>query len=226
MWIIANIAKYLRSLIEKKDEVEEPSGGFLSYRIRQKAVSLIGNDVRLLDVGAGEGLLLKMFESDTDTTQLFCGIDLEREWLKQAAERCPNKKRSLFIRGDARYLPFKNGVFDVVTILNVFMNIPEREVVTSFIQESLRVCKEQGTLIFDFRNIMNPWIFTLYKTVKLHDPDIKLPLRAFTRGEIKDVLRSVGIHRGVFYYPIPTWWKINPPVYVVTIQKGGERRQR
>jgi ubiquinone/menaquinone biosynthesis C-methylase UbiE len=224
MRIIANIANYLRDIIEKKDEVRESSGGFLSYRIRQKAISLIGGDGRLLDVGAGEGLLLKIFESDT--TQLFYGIDLEREWLRQAAERCPNKRRSLFIHSDARYLPFKNGVFDAVTILNVFMNIPEKEVVTSFIKESLRVCKEQGTLIFDFRNMMNPWICTLYKTVKLHDPDIKLPLRAFTRGEIKGVLRSIGVHRDVLYYPVPTWWKINPPVYVVEIKKRGERRQR
>jgi ubiquinone/menaquinone biosynthesis C-methylase UbiE len=224
MKIIANIASYLRSIIEKKDEVKEPSGGFLSYRIRQKAVSLIGDDEWLLDIGAGEGLLLKLFESDT--RQWFYGIDLEREWLKQAAERCPNKKRSLFIRGDARYLPFKNGVFDAVTIINCFMNIPEREIVVSFIQESLRVCKDQGTLIFDFRNIMNPWIFTLYKTVQFHDPDIKLPLRAFTRGEIKGVLRAIGIHRDVLYYPVPTWWKINPPVYVAEIKKRGERRQR
>jgi ubiquinone/menaquinone biosynthesis C-methylase UbiE len=218
MKVIANIVNYLRYLIEKKDEVKEPSGGFLSLRIRQKAVSLIGDDGRLLDVGAGEGLLLKIFESNT--TQWFYGIDLEREWLKQAVEKCPNKKRSLFILGDGRYLPFKNGVFDAVTILNLFMNIPKREVVASFIQESLRVCKDQGTLIFDFRNMMNPWIFTLYKTVRLHDPDIKLPLRSFTRGEIKGILRSLGIRLGVVYYPIPRWWKINPPVYLVEMHKG------
>jgi ubiquinone/menaquinone biosynthesis C-methylase UbiE len=217
MRIIANIVNYLRSLIEKKDEVKEPSGGFLSYRIRQKGISLIGDEGRLLDVGAGEGLLLKIFASDSK--QWFYGIDLDSEWLQQAAERCPNKERSLFILSDARYLPFKNGVFDAVTILNVFMNIPEREIVTSFIQESLRVCKEQGTIIFDFRNIMNPWIFTLYKTVQLHDPDMTLPLRAFTKGEIKGILRSVGVQSGVFYYSIPTWWKINPPVYVVEIMK-------
>jgi len=224
MKVIANIAKYLRYIIEKKDEVKEPSGGFLSHRIRQKAVSLIGGEGRLLDVGAGEGLLLKIFESDT--RQWFYGIDLDTEWLKQAAERCLNKKRSLFIRGDARYLPFKDGVFDAVTILNCFMNTPEREIVASFIQESFRVCKQQGTLIFDFRNMMNPWIFTLYKTVKLHDPDITLPLRAFTRGEIKGLLCSIGIHSGVYYYALPTWWRINPPVYVVEIKKGGERKQR
>jgi ubiquinone/menaquinone biosynthesis C-methylase UbiE len=221
--IIANIAGYLRGFIEKKDEVKEPSGGFLSHRIREKAVFLIGDHRRLLDVGVGEGLLLKDFESDT---RWFYGIDREREWLEQASKRCFNRKRSLFIRGDGRYLPFKDNVFDAVTILNLFMNIPEGAIVASIIHESLRVCKDRGVLIFDFRNMMNPWIFTLYKTVKLHDPDIQLPLRAFTRGEIKGVLGSVGVYSGVFYYPVPSWWRINPPVYVVEIEKRGDRRQR
>jgi ubiquinone/menaquinone biosynthesis C-methylase UbiE len=215
---ISNIAQYLRNLIEKKDEIQDPSGGFLSHRIRQKAVSRIKEQGRLLDIGSGEGLLLKNFESDT--SKWFYCIDLEKGWLKQASERCPNKKRSLFILGDGRYLPFKNDVFEEVTILNLFMNIPSKKVVLSFLQESLRACNDQGKVIFDYRNIMNPWIFTSYKTVRLHDPDIKLPLRAFTRGEIKGILRSLGIRRDVVYYPIPRWWKINPPVYVVEIQKG------
>jgi ubiquinone/menaquinone biosynthesis C-methylase UbiE len=219
MRLIANIANKLRNVIEKKDEIMEPSGGFLSYRIREKAVSLIESDGRLLDIGAGEGLLLKIFESDT--SKKFYGIDLDKGWLKRASERCPNKKRSLFILGDGRYLPFKSDVFDEVTILNLFMNIPSKKVVLSFLQESLRVCNDQGKVIFDYRNIMNPWVFTSYKTVRLHDPDIKLPLRAFTRREIKGILRSLGIRRGIAYYPIPKWWKINSPAYVVKIQKGG-----
>jgi ubiquinone/menaquinone biosynthesis C-methylase UbiE len=224
MMIIANIAKYLRYLIEKKDEIKEPSGGFLSHRIRHQAISLMKPEGRLLDIGVGEGLLLKIFESDASKN--FYGIDLDQGWLKQASERCPNKKRSLFILGDGRYLPFKSDVFDEVTILNLFMNIPSKKVVLSFLQESLRVCKDQGTLIFDFRNMMNPWIFTLYKTVQLHDPDMQLPLRAFRRGEIKGILRSLEIQGSVFFHTIPAWWWINPPVYLVEMKKGGGRRQQ
>ena len=223
MGLITNIANKLRNLIEKKDEVHDPSGGFLSYRIRQKALSLMKNDGQLLDIGAGEGLLLKAFGS-TASKWIYC-IDLERGWLKQAAERFPGRKKSLFILGNGRYLPFKDEVFDEVTILNLFMNIPDRKVVASFIQDALRVCNKHGKVVFDYRNILNPWIFTLYKTVRLHDPDIKLPLRAFTRSEMKGVLRSLGIQKGVIYHPIPSWWRVNPPVYLVEVKKGVEGKQ-
>jgi ubiquinone/menaquinone biosynthesis C-methylase UbiE len=223
MRIIANIAKKARGIIEKGEEIQEPSGGFLSHRIRQKAISLLKNHGRLLDIGAGEGLLLKSLRL-TSSKLIYC-IDLERGWLKQAAERFPGRKKSLFILGNGRYLPFKDEVFDEVTILNLFMNIPDRKVVASFIQDALRVCNEHGKVIFDYRNILNPWIFTLYKTVRLHDPDLKLPLRAFTRSEMKGVLRSLGIQKAVVYHPIPSWWRINPPVYLVEVKKGVEGKQ-
>jgi ubiquinone/menaquinone biosynthesis C-methylase UbiE len=220
---IGKIANYLRSIIERGDEIQEPSGGFLSHRIRQKAVSLMRNYGRQLDIGAGEGLLLKTIES-TASKWIYC-IDTDREKLEQAAERYSVKNRSLFIVGDGRQLPFGDDIFDEVTLLNLFMNIPDRRVVASVLKDALRICKDQGKIIFDYRNILNPWIFTLYRTVRLHDPDIKLPLRAFTRSEIKGVLRSLGMQKDVVYHPIPSWWKINPPVYLVEINKGTQGKQ-
>ncbi|OGP82009.1 MAG: hypothetical protein A2Z08_09225 [Deltaproteobacteria bacterium RBG_16_54_11] len=181
------------------------------------------NDGKLLDIGAGEGLLLKAFGSAA-TKWIYC-IDLEKGRLEQAAKRCSDTKRSLFIVGDGRHLPFKNDIFDEVTLLNLFMNIPDRRVVASLLKDALRVCKNQGKIIFDYRNILNPWIVTLYKTVRFHDPDIKLPLRAFTRSEMKGVLRSVGIRKGVVHHPIPSWWRVNPPVYLVEVKKGIEGKQ-
>ncbi len=223
MKLISDIAGALRNLIEKKDEVGEPSGGFLSYRIRQKAVSLMKNDGRLLDIGAGEGLLLKAFKS-MPSKSIYC-IDFHKAWLEQAARRFTDTKRNVFIVGDGRHLPFGDDIFDEVTVLNLFMNIPDKRVVVSLLKDALRVCKNHGKIIFDYRNILNPWIFILYKTVRLHDPDIKLPLRAFTRSEMKGVLDSLGIQKGVLYHPIPSWWTVNPPVYLVEINRGAQGKR-
>jgi ubiquinone/menaquinone biosynthesis C-methylase UbiE len=216
---ISNIANTLRNLIEKKDEVDEPSGGFLSYRIRQKAISLVKNNGRLLDIGAGEGLLLKAIGSAA-SKWIYC-LDLEKDWLTLAARRRADTKRNFFVVGDGMQLPFENDIFDEVTLLNLFMNIPDAGVVAFLLKDAMRVCKNRGKIIFDYRNILNPWIFTLYKTVRFHDPQIKLPLRAFTRREMKGVLHSLGIQKGVVYHPIPSWWRVNPPVYLVEVKKGG-----
>jgi ubiquinone/menaquinone biosynthesis C-methylase UbiE len=207
----------LRNIIEKKDEIREPSGGFLPYRVRRKAVSLLKSHGKLLDVGAGEGLLLKAIGSPT--AKWFYCIDLDRKRLEQSAARWPHKERTLFVFGDGLHLPFKNNVFDEVTLLNIFLNISDDSVIASLLREALRVCATTGKVIFDYRNRINPMIFLSYRTVFIHDPELKLPLRGLSRGELQGVLQALGISGGVLYYPIPSWWKVNPPAYLVEIQK-------
>ena len=206
---ITFIFNKLRNIIEKKDEIEEPSGGFLPYRVRRKTVTLLKNHGRHLDVGAGEGLLLKAI--GTKTAKWFYCIDLDRKKWQQSAARRPNKERTLFVFGDGLHLPFKDNVFDEVTLLNIFLNITDEQVITALLLESLRVSHAKGKVIFDYRNRVNPMIFLSYKTVSIHDPELKLPLRGFSRREIKGVLQSINICGDISYYPIPSWWKLNPP---------------
>jgi ubiquinone/menaquinone biosynthesis C-methylase UbiE len=215
---IAKIASYLRTIIEKKDELLEPSGGFLPYRVRQKAASLLKGDGRLLDIGAGEGLLLKIIGPNKIAKRFYC-IDLDRKKLEQSQARWPDKERAFFIYGDGLYLPFSDNAFDEVTLLNIFLNIQNETVISSLLKEALRVCKTNGTVIFDYRNRINPLILLSYKTVSIHDPELKLPLRGFTKGELKSMLRSQGIREEFSCHPIPSWWKINSPAYLVEIQK-------
>ena len=217
---IGFIINKLRNIIEKKDEIKEPSGGFLPYRVRQKTVSLLKNHGRLLDVGAGEGLLLKTI--GPKTAKWFYCIDLDINRLKQSLSRWPNRDRTLFVFGDGMHLPFKDNVFDEVTLLNIFLNISDEQVIAALLQEALRVSHVNGKVIFDYRNRMNPLIFLSYKTVSIHDPELELQLRGFSRGELKGVLQSLNIRGDVLYYPIPFWWKVNPPACLVEIQKKGE----
>jgi ubiquinone/menaquinone biosynthesis C-methylase UbiE len=217
---IAFFTNKLRNIIEKKDEIKEPSGGFLPYRVRQKTVSLLKSHGRLLDIGAGEGLLLKAIGSKT--AKWFYCIDLDRKRLKQSAARWPNKKRTLFVFGDGLHLPFQDNAFDEVTLLNIFLNITNEQVIAALLQEALRVSHANGKVIFDYRNRVNPIIFLSYKTVAIHDPELKLPLRGFSRRELKGILQSLSMSGDIVYYPIPFWWKVSPPAYLVEIQKRAE----
>lgn len=214
MRLIAKISNYLRGSIEK-EEAEEYSGGFLCHKVREKTASLIKEDGRLLDVGAGEGLLLRALQGKN--SKLIYAIDFDPGLLRKAIERFSDKRTS-FILGDGRYLPFKDEVFDEVTMLNLFMNIPDINIVSSILKEAFRVCSIGGRVIFDYRNLMNPWIFLSYKTVFLHDPDIKVPLRAFRKKEIRSLLDSIGI-RDIIYHPLLEWWRVNSPIYLVEAYK-------
>ena len=217
MKIISYISNKLRNIIEKKDEIKEPSGGFLPYRVRQKTVSILKSRGRLLDIGAGEGLLLKAIGSKT--AKWFYCIDLDRKRLKQSATRWPHKERTLFVCGDGLHLPFQDNAFDEVMLLNIFLNITNGQVIAALLQEALRVSHAKGKVIFDYRNRKNPMIFLSYKTVSFHDPELTLPLRGFSRRELKGILQSLRISGDIVYYPIPSWWQINPPAYLVEIQK-------
>jgi ubiquinone/menaquinone biosynthesis C-methylase UbiE len=210
---LADIANLLRKIIEKKEEREDPSGGFLPYRVRLKTASLIDESGSLLDIGCGEGLFLVKVQN-LRHKHLY-GIDPWEEVLKKAKERVT----ASFFRGDGYRLPFKDESFDEITILNLFYNLPDLSKMLSLMSEALRVCRKGGKIIFDYRNRRNPLIWLGYRTVKVHDPDIKIPVNAYTRSEIRSFLRSSGIERAT-YYPIPGWWKVNPPTYVVEIIKS------
>ena len=220
MNLISYLINHLRNIIEKKDEIIEPSGGFLPYRVRRKAVTLLKKHGRLLDVGAGEGLLLRTIGGKT--AKWFYCIDLDRKRLQQSAARWPNKEKTLFISGDGLHLPFKESVFDEVTLLNIVLNITDEQVIETLLREALRVSHATGKVIFDYRNKVNPMIFLSYKTVSIHDPELKLPLRGFSRRELKSILQSLSLSGDIVYYPIPSWWKVNPPAYLVEIQKIAE----
>jgi ubiquinone/menaquinone biosynthesis C-methylase UbiE len=220
MNVVSYFINTLRNIIEKKDEIKEPSGGFLPYRVRRKTVTLLKNHGRLLDVGAGEGLLLKAIGAKT--AKWFYCIDLDRKKWQQSAARWPNKERTLFVFGDGLLLPFKDNVFDEVTLLNIFLNITDEHVIVALLQEALRVSHPNGKVIFDYRNRKNPMIFLSYKTVSLHDPELTLPLRGFSRRELNGILQSLSLSGDIVYYPIPSWWKVDPPAYLVEIQKKAE----
>ena len=214
---IAFFFNKLRNIIEKKDEIREPSGGFLPYRVRHKTVSLLKNHGRLLDVGAGEGLLLKAIGAKT--AKWFYCIDLDKKKLQQSVARFPHKEKTLFVFGDGLHLPFKDNVFDEVTLLNIFLNITDEFIIAALLREALRVSHATGKVIFDYRNRRNPMICLSYKTVSFHDPELELPLKGFSRGELEEILQSLSMRGDIVYYPIPSWWKVNPPAYLVEIQK-------
>jgi ubiquinone/menaquinone biosynthesis C-methylase UbiE len=95
----------------------------------------------ILDLGCGSGYSMKEFKSESS---LVYGIDIETPdsglSLKEA------KKYGSVVKGDARILPFKNDVFDIVLARGTLHHIPNG---LSFFDEVRRCLKNGGVFVID-----------------------------------------------------------------------------
>jgi len=131
----------------------------ISKKVRSKALK-ISRDLRgnILDVGCGNGLfLLEWYTSFGDQSKAF-GTDYDFESLKEAKLIFidNNLSSEVFILGNAFNLPFPSDSFNNVLCLNTLINIHPFKNIETLIKELHRVCKKNGKIIFDFRNIQNP----------------------------------------------------------------------
>jgi len=107
----------------------------------------------ILDAGTGTGrfatwLAKKGFE--------VIGVDLSHKMLNVAKKKV--KKLGLdisLILADIHFLPFKSGVFDGVICVNV---IDHLSAINEFLKNIADVLKLEGYLIFNFSNILSPYL--------------------------------------------------------------------
>lgn len=145
----------------------------------------ISDSTHLLDIGCGNGGLLRYFANlGIPTSQLY-GIDLMPDRITQARTLCPNDIHLSLV--DARRLPYSPATFQLVTQFTVFSSIFDPKVRQDIAGEIERVLTPGGWLIWydmyatrsaNTRGIQTSEILSLFpnctplKTVKLH------PIRA------------------------------------------------
>lgn len=103
------------------------------------AISGVGQQDRLLDVGTGTGAVLTTLAAAGRLPRLATGLDLSKQMLKHAQEAW----KGHLIRADATRLPFDDGSFDVVVtayLLHLLDEPARRQVLT----ESRRVLQMGG----------------------------------------------------------------------------------
>lgn len=94
----------------------------------------------LLDLGCGNGNILKILSENTETT--LYGLDLSEEMINEAGKRL-NKEITLTV-GDSENLPYENNTFDCIICNASFHHYTNPDLVLSEIQ---RVLKKNGTFI-------------------------------------------------------------------------------
>ncbi len=214
----------IKTLVEKvrisnldPNEAGEYSSGHLPQLVRHTALAYMPRiKGRVLDLGCGEGLLLKGLIASHPTAEVY-GLDLWGEILLRAKRRMGSKV--MLLKGDSFHLPFKDGTLNIVFCLNLFNNLAEKEDVMRTMREVYRVLVPEGYLIFDFRNTLNPFIYFGYKLAFIHDPEIKVPLKTHTLRWMKRSLKATGFKKDAVIVPLAFKVKLFAPALLVAAEK-------
>lgn len=117
-------------------------------RVIARLLELVKNEGmtprRLLDVGAGTGMLLRSLR-DICRDASFVGIDLAPGMSRVARENLNTDGGTQILTGDAEHLPFSAGSFDLVLSSSTFQWLPTLDAAFG---EALRVLAPGGTFCF------------------------------------------------------------------------------
>ena len=120
------------------------------------------DDVMVLDVATGTGLMTFDFASKLDDHSLVVGIDLCEPMLRKGLANMKKKgeRRVSFVAGRGESLPFIDGIFDCVCITLALRNVTDPELV---VREMTRVVKDGGRVIcLDFCKPQLPIFRSMY----------------------------------------------------------------
>jgi ubiquinone/menaquinone biosynthesis C-methylase UbiE len=117
-------------------------------------------DKKILDVGCGYG----SSHSYLNKAKEIVGLDINREFVRYAKKCNPLYN---YVIADCRMLPFRNGAFDITTMIMVLHHLPSYESVLRAVSEASRVSKE--IIVLDY-SISASFIGMIEKTwLKMHD---------------------------------------------------------
>jgi ubiquinone/menaquinone biosynthesis C-methylase UbiE len=207
----------IRHILSKPDERGNLTSDLFRFKIRAKARELINNcDGSLLDIGCGDGLLYENLMAKQDG-RMCIGVDTESKMLEIAKNSFEKKKqdRFSFLKAGAQHLPFLDKTIDVAICINTFYNFHAKSDVVDALEEMERVCKQDGVIIFDIRNRINPFVFLRFKFVWIYDTHVTL--NAYSLKELTTALTSRGL---VIKEKIPIGFPITMFAPIILVKVG------
>jgi demethylmenaquinone methyltransferase/2-methoxy-6-polyprenyl-1,4-benzoquinol methylase len=156
------VTPYKDSTLNKKEQVEKmfdaisenydglnrviSFGTDIKWRKKVLAIIIDHQPESILDIATGTGDLAIKFAEKTSATKII-GLDLSEGMLSIARKKVADtelKNTIEFIKGDSEALPFKDNMFDAITVSFGIRNFENLE---KGLSELLRVIKPKGLLI-------------------------------------------------------------------------------
>lgn len=160
---------------------------------------------RVLDVGCGNGRLLKWLPAESYS--FYLGVDVSRELLELARKEHRGSKIH-FKKGDALNLPVKDQSYDAVFCIATLHHIPSREFQLKVLAECYRALSQQGYLFLTVWDLYRPAYFFRHVVALLRGQPKELSIpwgggggraagrrrycHAFTMRELRGLLRDAG----------------------------------
>jgi ubiquinone/menaquinone biosynthesis C-methylase UbiE len=196
-----------------------PSSGLIQGKVREQFIALSPHQGKLLEVGCGEALFLGELAGKYPQMQLL-GVDINvprLELAKSIVARQSGAKVN-FSCQNAVALTFEDNYFDTVVCMNLLYILDSLEMVRTTLVEMLRVCKSQGTLVFDLRMNRNP-LYNLKNALGRHyDKTIDHPLYCYSSKQVEQLVQSLQVeilYRGY----LPGIIGILAPIQIYKIRK-------
>lgn len=179
---------------------ETPAGRY-ARELEDELLLAVAGDVRgrrVLDVGCGTGLHLRLF---ADGGAAGVGLEPSREMLERARERLAGDAH--LVQGRAEALPFRDGAFDAVAMITSLEYVGDAR---AALAEAARVCRRRLvvavlnalSLSSAVRRIRRNVKATLFRAVRFYEPrELRRALRPYAVGPVTvaSTLHLFPIHR-------------------------------
>ena len=206
------VTPYKDSTLNKKEQVEKmfdtisenydglnrviSFGTDIKWRKKVLATIIEHQPESILDIATGTGDLAVKFAEKTSATKII-GLDLSEGMLSIARKKVADtelKNTIEFIKGDSEALPFKDNMFDAITVSFGIRNFENLE---KGLSEILRVLKPNGLFIILETSIPTNFIFK--QGYKIHSK-IVLPLIGKLFSKDKTAYNYLSESASVFPY--------------------------
>jgi len=122
-----------------------------------RANKILGKETRILEIGCGEGNLLKNIHEEI-------GINKDKLYGIEQSEKAVLRLKDHGFKNikctDAKNIPFKDKFFDIVIMAEVIEHLRDPDAVLAEIR---RILKNNGIIILSFPNYLNlPWLLLRY----------------------------------------------------------------
>ncbi|MDW7726660.1 MAG: class I SAM-dependent methyltransferase [Candidatus Methanoperedens sp.] len=114
----------------------------------------IQNDMKILDIGAGNCWLLNLLSNNY--TKIGIDLHAHQHFIDNTFIDFMNTKSSNFVFGDATNLPFPDATFDIVYSNEFVSHVND---IDETLMEQIRVLKKDGVLLIMDSNPINPEVF-------------------------------------------------------------------